>query len=75
MTEQEMIERIETLERAMSMLTHPCLTREVDSLNVIIRMQGEKLEAMRLEDLKKQTSSTTPLHVIANNIEFGHKHG
>lgn len=74
MTKQEIIDKLETLERAMSMLTHPCLTREVDSLNVIIRMQGEKLEAMRLEDLKRQTTSTTPLHVIANNIEFGHSH-
>lgn len=73
-TEELLIERIETLERAMSMLTHPCLSRVEDLQSVIIRMQGDKLEAIRLEDLKKTTTSTTKLQMIANNVEFGHSH-
>jgi hypothetical protein len=73
-TEELIIERIELLERAMSMLSHPCLERKVDQMEVIIRIHSNKLEAIRLADMKKQTSSTTPLDVIANHIEFGHSH-
>ena len=73
-TEEQLLERIELLERHISQLHHPCMSRVEDLQGVIIRMQGEKLEAIREADMKKQTSSTTKLQMVANNIEFGHNH-
>lgn len=73
-TEEQLIERIELLERHISQLQHPCMSRVEDLQGVIIRMQGEKLEAIREADMKKQTSSTTKLQMVANKVEFGHIH-
>jgi len=83
-SEEELLGRIATLERAVSMLTHPCIGRIEDLQAVIIRMQGEKLKAIHDADMKKQTSSTgltvteitsAKLNMVANDIEFGHSHG
>jgi hypothetical protein len=73
-TEQELLDRIEMLERQISQLHHPCMSRVEDLQGVIIRMQGEKLEAIREADMKKQKSSTTKLNMMANKVEFGHSH-
>jgi len=77
MSEIETItERLADVERRLSQLHHPCMTRVEDLQEVIIRLTNEHNKVLRLqiEDLKKQTSSTTPLDVIANVIEFGHSH-
>jgi hypothetical protein len=73
-TEQELLDRIEMLERQISQLHHPCMTRVEDLQGVIIRLQADKLEAIREADMKKQKSSTTKLQMVANSIEFGHSH-
>jgi len=77
MSEIETItERLADVERRLSQIHHPCMTRVEDLQEVIIRLTNEHNKVLRLqiEDLKKQTSSTTPLQVIANSIEFGHSH-
>ena len=77
MSEIETItERLADVERRLSQIHHPCMTRVEDLQEVIIRLTNEHNKVLRLqiEDLKKQSSSTTPLQVIANNIEVGHSH-
>lgn len=73
---ETLTERLADVERHLSQLHHPCMTRVEDLQEVIIRLTNEHNKVLRLqiEDLKKQTSSTTPLDVIANVIEFGHSH-
>jgi regulator of replication initiation timing len=70
-------ERIADLERRLAQMHHPCMTRVEDLQEVIIRLTNEHNKVLQLElaDLKKQTSATTKLQVVANNIEFGHSHG
>ena len=70
-------ERVADLERRLAQMHHPCMTRVEDLQEVIIRLTNEHNKVLQLElaDLKKQTSATTRLQVVANNIEFGHSHG
>jgi regulator of replication initiation timing len=74
---ETLTERLADLERRLSQLHHPCMTRVEDLQEVIIRLTNEHNKVLQLElaDLKKQTSATTKLQVVANNIEFGHSHG
>lgn len=73
---ETLTERLADVERRLSQMHHPCMTRVEDLQEVIIRMTNErvKLLELKLADMKTQTSSTTPLDVIANVIEFGHSH-
>jgi hypothetical protein len=73
---ETLTERLADLERRLSQMHHPCMTRVEDLQAVIIRLTNEhnKVLELQLEDLKKQTSATTKLQVVANNIEFGHSH-
>ena len=78
MTELETItQRLADLERRLAQMHHPCTTRVEDLQEVIIRLTNEhnKVLQLQLADLKKQTSATTKLQVVANNVEFGHSHG
>jgi regulator of replication initiation timing len=74
---ETLTERIADLERRLSQMHHPCMTRVEDLQEVIIRLTNEHNKVLQLElaELKKQTSATTKLQVVANNIEFGHSHG
>ena len=73
---ETLTERLEELERRLSQMHHPCMTRVEDLQGVIIRMTNERvaLLELKLADMATQTSSTTKLNVVANNIEFGHSH-
>ena len=69
-------ERLADLERRLSQMHHPCMTRVEDLQAVIIRLTNEhnKVLQLQLDDMKKQTTSTTKLNLVANTIEFGHNH-
>ena len=73
---ETLTERLADVERRLSQMHHPCMTRVEDMQGVIIRLTNDKVELLELqiEDLKKQTSSTTKLNLVANTIEFGHSH-
>jgi hypothetical protein len=73
---ETLTERLADVERRLSQMHHPCMTRVEDLQEVIIRMTNERVRLLELKlaDMKTQTSSTTPLDVIANKIEFGHTH-
>jgi hypothetical protein len=77
MSEIELLnERLADLERRLSQMHHPCMTRVEDLQAVIIRLTNEhnKVLQLQLDDMKKQTTSTTKLNLVANTIEFGHNH-
>lgn len=73
---ETLTERLAELERRLSQMHHPCMTRVEDLQAVIIRLTNEhnKVLQLQLEDMKKQTTSTTKLQMVANSIEFGHSH-
>jgi predicted nuclease with TOPRIM domain len=69
-------ERLEDLERRLSQMHHPCMTRVDDLQGVIIRLTNEKVRMLELKlaNMKKTTTSTTPLDIVASKVEFGHLH-
>ena len=73
---ETLTERLADLERRLSQMHHPCMTRVEDLQAVIIRLTNEhnKVLQLQLDDMKKQTTSTTKLNLVANTIEFGHNH-